>query len=104
MTVQHPEMPDPVSAHQTDPHFSPWAHSIQVKLDGHVIQDCVEASAKEGWIKVFVRGADGDLVVRDERFVTEVRHGIVELSWMESFGEPMTRQSPPNDKPESPAA
>lgn len=92
MTVQHPEMPDPVSAEQGDPHYSPWAHSIQVKLDGQVIKNCLAASAKEGWVKLVVEAGDGidGWHVRDE-----IKHGTVELSWITLGDHGMPRPCTP---------
>lgn len=83
MTAKHPEIPDPISAQEGDPYYSPWAHSIEVKLDGHVLKNCVAVSAKEGWVKVTVRDANGRLVERGGDMVTEIKHGVVELSWIE---------------------
>ena len=83
MTVQHPEMPDPVSAERGDPHYTPWAHSIQVKLDGQVVKNCVAASATDGWVKVVVSDQDGNPVFHGDQLTTEIKRGDVELSWIE---------------------
>jgi hypothetical protein len=77
------EIPDPISALQADPHFSPWAHSIAVRLDGELLKFCVAASAKEGWVKLYVRDSDGEIVANGSELVTEIKRGKVELSWME---------------------
>ena len=103
MTVQHPEMPDPVSAVHGSPHYSPWAYAIRVKLDGEVVKDCVAASAKMGWVEVQLKDLSGKLVTKGEHYVTVTRHGLVELSWITPGEHGAPRAPTPNDKPESPA-
>lgn len=95
MTMQHPEMPDPVSAVEGSSHYSPWAYAIQVKLDGEVVKDCVAASAKEGWVNVHVRTEDGRLVAHGDVYVMEERRGSVELSWITPGDHGMPRPSTP---------
>lgn len=84
-------LPDRLCIERDSPFFTNLGSHVGVRIDGQEVQNAVEYSVKEGWIREATPGADGKVNAEAARKATK-RFGVVSVYWRMTPSRQVRRQ------------